>query len=81
MFIALASTSFRSPPIASLLPTSEISAHPAASVEVKTTIVSDALKRCAMSAIGTKQTWAGALHMSAFDPKRTFVGRLEVVPN
>ena len=24
-----------------------------------------------MSAIGTKQTWAGAPHMSAFDPKRT----------
>ena len=23
------------------------------------------------SAIGTKQTWASALHMSAFDPKRT----------
>jgi hypothetical protein len=21
---------------------------------------------------GTKRTWAGALHMSAFDPKRTF---------
>ena len=26
-----------------------------------------------MSAIGTKQTWASALHMSAFDPKRTWV--------
>ena len=25
-----------------------------------------------MSAIGTKRTWASALHMSAFDPKRTF---------
>ena len=24
-----------------------------------------------MSAIGTKQTWAVALHMSAYDPKRT----------
>ena len=24
-----------------------------------------------MSAIGTKQTWACALHMSAYDPKRT----------
>ena len=24
-----------------------------------------------MSAIGTKRTWASALHMSAFDPKRT----------
>ena len=26
-----------------------------------------------MSAIGTKRTWACALHMSAFDPKRTLV--------
>ena len=26
-----------------------------------------------MSAIDTKRTWAGALHMSAFDPKRTRV--------
>ena len=25
-----------------------------------------------MSAIGTKRTWALALHMSAFDPKRTW---------
>jgi len=24
-----------------------------------------------MSAIGTKRAWASALHMSAFDPKRT----------
>jgi hypothetical protein len=24
-----------------------------------------------MSAIGTKRTWPSALHMSAFDPKRT----------
>ena len=24
-----------------------------------------------MSAFGTKRTWACALHMSAFDPKRT----------
>jgi hypothetical protein len=28
-----------------------------------------------MSAFGTKQTWACALHMSAFDPKRTSRGR------
>jgi hypothetical protein len=26
-----------------------------------------------MSAIGTKQTWASAKHMSAFGPKRTSV--------
>jgi len=26
-----------------------------------------------MSAFGPKQTWASALHMSAFDPKRTFI--------
>jgi hypothetical protein len=24
-----------------------------------------------MSLLGVKRTWAGALHMSAFDPKRT----------
>ena len=29
-----------------------------------------------MSAIGTKRTCACALHMSAFDPKRTFRFRL-----
>ena len=29
------------------------------------------MKRGSMSAIGTKQTLACALHMSAFDPKRT----------
>ena len=27
-----------------------------------------------MSAIGTEQTWASALHTSAFDPKRTWRG-------
>ena len=32
-----------------------------------------------MSAIGTKRTWAGALHMSAFDPKRTLL--FAVIPN
>src|SRR5215471_242024 len=26
------------------------------------------------SLLGVKQTWVGALHMSAFDPKRTLVG-------
>ena len=26
-----------------------------------------------MSAIGTKRTWASAPHMSAFDPKRTYL--------
>ncbi len=25
------------------------------------------------SLLGVKRTWVGALHMSAFDPKRTFV--------
>ena len=29
-------------------------------------------RKAVMSAIGTKRTWAVALHMSAFDPKRTF---------
>src|SRR6185312_3160714 len=33
-----------------------------------------------MSAIGTKRTSAVALHMSAFDPKRTFVVQLIGVP-
>jgi hypothetical protein len=31
-----------------------------------------------MSAIGTKQTWRFALHMSAFDPKRTSHGPFPV---
>ena len=34
-----------------------------------------------MSAIGTKRTWAGALHMSAFDPKRTSRAILSVGAN
>jgi hypothetical protein len=32
-----------------------------------------------MSAIGTKQTLPNALHMSAFDPKRTSAGYLRYV--
>ena len=45
MFVSLASNSFTCLPMASLLLTSGISAPPAAPVEVKTTIVSDAPKR------------------------------------
>jgi hypothetical protein len=33
-------------------------------------------RHCQMSVIGTKRTSACALHMSAFDPKRTFAGSL-----
>jgi hypothetical protein len=34
------------------------------------------VEKTAMSAIGTKQTSACALHMPAFDPKRTCVPRI-----
>ena len=33
------------------------------------------------SLLGVKRTWVGALHMSAFDPKRTSGGRYALGPN
>ena len=34
------------------------------------------LVHCTCPLLGVKQTWAGAVHMSAYDPKRTFGGHL-----
>src|SRR6516165_6164907 len=65
----LASTSFYMPADGVLAAYKRISAPPAAPVELKTTIVSDAPKRCAMSAIGTKRTVLIASAMSAFGGK------------